>query len=254
MKKGKITHGYICQDFWDYEQFLEICNNLNKISRRKGWWLRLIKSNKLTCPETGLVVKYVSLDMQEHKNGNSTFHYNFYSECGELFTVDHIIPRSKGGAINDVKNLQPMIAQNNWDKGNDLPYHFNQMADKQEIYGKTLQRPIKPKDVRNLSHMGNDLFVKSMRYGDLPQDLLPESVKGKYHDEHIVDIKIRSNWGIDLSDGMIKIIPENKACENFFSEESLGSVVDQIKKGGKHSEHILKSFLNNYLSLHNEQE
>ena len=29
---------------------------------------------------------------------------------------------------------------------------------------------------------------------------------------------------------------------------------DQIKNGGKHSEHILKSFLNNYISLHNEQE
>lgn len=251
MKKGKVTHGYICQEFWDYKEFLQICNKLSKVSRRKGWWIRLIRENKLICPKTNLKVKYVSLDRLDNKKG-STFHYNFYSECGELFTVDHIIPRSKGGAVNDVNNLQPMIAEYNWEKGNTLETNL-QRKDQTNIFGQSLEKTIKPKSVRVFNNLGYRLFVQSFRYGDIPKELIPNTSTETYSDDTNVDLKVVCNWGVDLTDGGVKIIPNGKANSKFMYT-NFKDVVDDIKNGGKHSEHILKTFINNYISLQNEQK
>jgi 5-methylcytosine-specific restriction endonuclease McrA len=86
---------------------------MKKVSQRKRQWLHMIHANKLTCPVTDLKVAYCSYD----RTDMGTFHYNFYSENGKLFTVDHIIPRSKGGSKMKLKNLQPMIGKYNWRKG-----------------------------------------------------------------------------------------------------------------------------------------
>lgn len=124
MKKGQITHGYECLNFWDYKEFKKITDKLNRVSKRKAWWLKLIDTNKLVCPVTKLKVKYVSYDKLTNHKGLTTFHYNFYSECGKLFTVDHIIPLSKGGSKNQLENLQPMIAEYNWEKSNNEDYLY----------------------------------------------------------------------------------------------------------------------------------
>lgn len=95
------------------DEFVYLCSQMFRISPRKRQWLKLIAAKKLQCPVTDLKVSYCSYDITPM----STYHYNFYSEDGQLFTVDHIIPKSKGGSEMKLKNLQPMIGKYNWRKG-----------------------------------------------------------------------------------------------------------------------------------------
>ena len=89
-----------------------------KISYRKKFWIHLIETNNLICPITGKKVSYCSYDRQEYKNiiNIPTFHYNFYSEDDELFSIDHKYPISKGGSKYSVDNIQPMIMLENFKK------------------------------------------------------------------------------------------------------------------------------------------
>lgn len=89
-----------------------------KIRNRKMNWIKLIKANKLTCPITNKTVTFCSLDEQQNKV--KSLHYNFYSEDGTLMTIDHIIPKSKGGHHTDISNLQPMVEEENYIKGDKL--------------------------------------------------------------------------------------------------------------------------------------
>ena len=106
-------------------EFLDLPNQLKgkfgKSNSRKYLWIKLIESGNLTCPVTNKKVDYCSYDYI--KSGNLiTYHYNFYSIDGELFTIDHKIPISKGGHKSDVSNLQPMIGKENWKKSDKLIY------------------------------------------------------------------------------------------------------------------------------------
>ena len=98
-------------------EFVDICSSLKRVSNRKLQWLELIKHNRLECPISNLKVSYVGLDENKHRRGTVSYHYNFYSECGKMFTIDHIIPRSKGGKLNHISNIQPMISKYNGFKG-----------------------------------------------------------------------------------------------------------------------------------------
>lgn len=260
MKVGQITHGYEVLEFWDYTHFLKVVNNLNKVSRRKGWWIRMIRANKLVCPVTNLKVKYVSLDANKtYKDPTrATFHYNFYSECGKLFTVDHIIPRSKGGAINDVKNLQPMIAEKIWEKGSDLDYshkviQVGKTETLNEFKGTDLTKQVKPNQVLLYQKFsGANLFTKRVAFKELPLALIPESQKGT-SPESIVEVKVSSNWAYDLSGGQLNIISnDSKTKERMIevnSPDMITHIVESIKKGGSHSEDILRTFLANITTL-----
>lgn len=100
-------------------EFSRLCSEMKKVSKRKLQWLSLIAAGKLTCPVSGLKVHHVRLNKVPKKRGFS-YHWDFYSECGEFFTVDHIHPKSKGGSVMDISNLQPMLWQHNAEKGNKL--------------------------------------------------------------------------------------------------------------------------------------
>jgi len=47
-------------------------------------------------------------------------HIDLYTIDFHLMTVDHILPLSKGGARNDIKNMQPMCEECNTNKGNKI--------------------------------------------------------------------------------------------------------------------------------------
>lgn len=106
------------------EEFVERMKLIPSKKRRprKRNWLRLIAANKLTCPTSKLKVSYCSMDIQG--KWKKTYHYNFYSECGQMFTIDHIHPQSKGGAKEDLDNIQPMIDIHNWEKSDRLDYVY----------------------------------------------------------------------------------------------------------------------------------
>jgi hypothetical protein len=93
------------------EEFVNIFT-YKKVSIRKKHWVYLIEKNKLICPITQKKVTHCYFDL--HKK-NNTNHYNFYGENDELFTIDHIKPKAKGGT-NDFDNVQPMIAEENFKK------------------------------------------------------------------------------------------------------------------------------------------
>ncbi len=101
--------------------------NVSKKSKvmkgRKMHWYKLIIDGVLTCPATGIKVERCRLDTQKHPSPKveDTYHFNFYSADGKLFTIDHKTPLAQGG--RDVYgNVQPMIAEFNWDKGSELIY------------------------------------------------------------------------------------------------------------------------------------
>ncbi len=50
-------------------------------------------------------------------SGRGGLHWDIYADCGMALTVDHKIPKSKGGS-DDLSNLQPMCAKCNTEKGN----------------------------------------------------------------------------------------------------------------------------------------
>ncbi len=124
-------------EVYPIEHFYDVCDAINRISDRKKQWLKMISvgGDKLVCPITKLEATRVHLDIQYYKRGSHSFHWNFYTECGRMFTVDHIVPKSKGGALNDVDNLQAMIREYNELKSNrDISYEEL----KKEVYGETV--------------------------------------------------------------------------------------------------------------------
>ena len=102
---------------------LSLKEKSRELSLRKKHWLYLLKNNLLTCPVTNKKVSYCSYDVCVYNQKiKPSFHYNFYSEDGELFSIDHKIPISKGGSKTDFSNIQPMTIKENWEKSNQLIY------------------------------------------------------------------------------------------------------------------------------------
>ncbi len=92
-----------------------------KISNRKKHWVYLIKNNLLECVVTKELVSYCSYDCKENKD-TTTYHYNFYSEKGELFSIDHKTPIARGGSKTNNNNVQVMLMKPNNEKGCKLIY------------------------------------------------------------------------------------------------------------------------------------
>ena len=86
-----------------------------KISTKNPIYDLLVKSN-FTCVECGKVANYCNLEF----NKRFGYHYNAYTQDGELFTKDHIYPVSKGG-LDKLKNYQLLCYRCNQKKRDNSP-------------------------------------------------------------------------------------------------------------------------------------
>lgn len=69
----------------------------------------------VSCPRIGTKLLTVNL---KFKNGSIAKHVDVFTDDNVMITVDHIIPLSKGGAREDLNNMQVMCQYCNSKKGN----------------------------------------------------------------------------------------------------------------------------------------
>lgn len=90
--------------------------------------IRVFKNKGVKCVHCGIAGTFFALEKHWKQNTSrpdSGWHLNLYADlkCGgiRLMTVDHIVPRSKGGSKRGMYNMQPMCSSCNGKKSNILP-------------------------------------------------------------------------------------------------------------------------------------
>ena len=159
------------------QEYVDLCATLDKVSNRKRQWLKLIEANKMTCPVSGIEVAEVRHDYHEH---NKTYHYNFYSACGQLFTVDHIYPKALGGSPMAISNLQPMLYNPNSYKASNAPKlattlessNFVTEEDLQDKFAKVLPLRNNPRDNQIIGWISRSTYEAIMEAQGLLANLM----------------------------------------------------------------------------------
>jgi 5-methylcytosine-specific restriction endonuclease McrA len=78
------------------------------------------QGTKCVNPECGRVGTKLMVNEVTYKKGSKHIHVDVFTEDNILMTVDHIIPKCKGGAVEDMSNLQIMCTRCNTKKGDKM--------------------------------------------------------------------------------------------------------------------------------------
>ena len=105
----KIGHNFTFHEMYD----LKMLNTRFSTHRR----LRVFHTHGTRCASADCHKEGIYLI--KAKNTDGGFHVDLYTEDFELMTIDHIIPKSKGGK-NSIENLQPMCHTCNTKKADTL--------------------------------------------------------------------------------------------------------------------------------------
>jgi len=109
MKIGQRTaFGYTLVEILDL-------NNLENYKEHRR--LKVFYYKGVTCVSCGRKGELLGVGRDSHGG----LHVDLYSNDGTPFTIDHIVPRSKGGDRYDLDNLQPMCRACNSKKGAKMP-------------------------------------------------------------------------------------------------------------------------------------
>jgi len=126
--------------------------------------IRVFYNKGCTCVECGIAGTLVALGRD--KGGG--LHLDVYTDDFYPLTVDHILPKSKGGS-DDLDNLQPMCCLCNWSKGNgDKPANIGHRKHKYEKdipKPKTLPKFDKDLYIKETIKSGNEVFKKTGEHG-----------------------------------------------------------------------------------------
>lgn len=91
-----------------------------------------------TCANCGKKATYCNLEYNPRQN----YHFNAYTEDGEMMTKDHIYPKSKGG-LNSIHNYQLLCYSCNQEKKDNSPMTLATALREGYASKKSVERAIK---------------------------------------------------------------------------------------------------------------
>lgn len=111
--------------------------------------LRVFYNKGVSCVQCGITATLIGLGQKR-----DSFHLDLYTDDFYPLTVDHIIPKSKGGS-DDLDNLQPMCCLCNFKKGNgDKP----KLSEKKPKYGRKIKQRNGIKITADDKHVGKEIY------------------------------------------------------------------------------------------------
>lgn len=90
----------------------------------RGKRLRVYAEKGVVCVTCGIIGTHFAI---ERHHGHRRWHLNLYCDNGRMMTIDHIIPKSRGGK-GVMSNLQPMCFNCNNRKGSKMPANLAMAA------------------------------------------------------------------------------------------------------------------------------
>ncbi len=186
------------------------------------------------CIECGLEANVFLMQQSMNDTAGSPWHFNLYridGESFELFTKDHIIPKSRGGK-NEQENYQLMCASCNKKKGQELPTgipeHEYPVIEGKASQSKTKRRPDLPIEVQVRQSMLSSGITEEMI-----DSVVPGSTWIRFVDRSVFMLTVHENNGsriiVTENDSIIKPLTQEWKLSTFCREMKFNKIVSTSK-------------------------